>query len=85
MSLFSRPETVVLKEGSSSRRQLEALEALRGTLPPAAEKRLETDIPQRAGWDRGQGSGHVRAQELTHGHGRAAGPLPRARRPHRVD
>ncbi len=44
MSLFSRPETVVLKEGSSSRRQLEALEALRGTLPPAAEKRLEADI-----------------------------------------
>lgn len=44
MSIFSRPETVVLKEGCSSRQQLDTLEALRGTLPAAAEKRLEDDI-----------------------------------------
>ncbi len=44
MPLFSRPETVVLKEGSSSRQQLAALEELRGTLPSAAGRQLEADI-----------------------------------------
>ncbi len=44
MGLFSNPECIVLKEGSSARKQLEALESLRGTLPPKAEQRLETDI-----------------------------------------
>lgn len=44
MGLFSRPETVIIKEGSSARMQLAALESLRGTLPKRAEKQLETDI-----------------------------------------
>lgn len=44
MGLFSRPETVILKEGSSAKQQLVALESLRGTLPPAAERQLEADI-----------------------------------------
>ncbi len=44
MGLFSPPETVVLKEGSSAQEQLAALESLRGTLPPAIEAQLEADI-----------------------------------------
>lgn len=44
MGIFSKPETVILKEGSSAHEQLAALEALRGTLPPKAEKQLEQDI-----------------------------------------
>lgn len=44
MGLFSNPEVVVIKEGNSARRQLAALEALRGTLPPLTERQLESDI-----------------------------------------
>ena len=44
MSLFGKNEPVVLKEGSSAKEQLEALESLRGTLPAHVEKRLEADI-----------------------------------------
>lgn len=44
MSLFSRSESVILKEGGSARSQLAALESLRGTLPPNVEKQLEADI-----------------------------------------
>ncbi len=44
MGLFSPPQTIILKEGSSAQQQLAALESLRGTLPPAAERQLEADI-----------------------------------------
>ena len=44
MALFSCPEPVILKEDSSARKQLAALESLRGTLAPGAEKQLEADI-----------------------------------------
>lgn len=44
MGIFSKNEPVILKEGSSAKAQLEALESLRGTLPKAAEKQLEADI-----------------------------------------
>lgn len=44
MGIFRNSEPVILKEGSSAKAQLEALESLRGTLPSAAEKQLEADI-----------------------------------------
>lgn len=44
MALFFCPQPVVLKEDSSARKQLAALESLRGTLAPGAEKQLEADI-----------------------------------------
>lgn len=44
MGLFDKHEPVILKKDSSAKAQLEALESLRGTLPPAAEKRLGADI-----------------------------------------
>lgn len=44
MTLFGNSTPVVLKEGSRAQEQLVALEAMRGTLPAAAEKQLEADI-----------------------------------------
>ena len=44
MGFFDKHEPVILKESSSAKAQLEALESLRGTLPPSAEKQLEREI-----------------------------------------
>lgn len=44
MSVFRRHEPVVVKRGGSAQAQLAALEALSGTLPKDAEKRLQKDI-----------------------------------------
>lgn len=44
MGLFRNGETLILKESSNAKRQLAALEVLRGSLPAAAEKQLEADI-----------------------------------------
>ena len=44
MALFGNKAPIILKEGSDARVRLAALEALRGTLPPLAEKQLEADI-----------------------------------------
>ena len=44
MGFFDKHEPVILKESSSAKAQLEALESLRGTLPANAEKQLEKEI-----------------------------------------
>ena len=44
MGLFSKNEPVILKEGSSAREHLAALESFRGSLPATVEKQLEADI-----------------------------------------
>jgi uncharacterized YigZ family protein len=41
LDYFLKDEPIILKEGSSAKGQLAALESLRGTLPPSAEKQLE--------------------------------------------
>ena len=42
--LFDKRQPELVKAGSSAKAQLAALESLRGTLPPKAEKQLEADI-----------------------------------------
>lgn len=44
MAFFSESTPIILKEDSDAQAHLSALEALRETLPPAAEKQLEADI-----------------------------------------
>lgn len=44
MGLFDKNQPVLVKEGGSATEQLAALEALRGYLTPAGERRLESDI-----------------------------------------
>ena len=44
MSILRNSEPIIMKESGNAKRQLAALEAMRGTLPAAAERQREADI-----------------------------------------